>query len=153
MLLKALALLKQRPGGADLHSGQVVLAAPDMDAQDFAAAIPLLRDIAAGITLYASASDRALVVSRLVNGAANPRAGFVGREGPVVVEGVDTADISATSPDILSLNHNAFAESAVLLEDIGKLLHGIRPPDQREPAMRPVRGKNGVYWQFQPDGE
>ena len=153
LLLKALALLKQRPDGAGLHIGQVLLAAPDMDAQDFTAAIPLLRDVAAGITLYASASDRALVVSRLVNGAANPRAGFVGREGPVVVEGVDTADISAASPDILSLNHNAFAESAVLLGDIGKLLHGVRPPDQREPAMRPVRGKNGAYWQFQPGGE
>ena len=153
LLLRALALLKEGPGWADLHIGQVILAAPDMDAQEFAAAIPLLRDVAAGITLYASASDRALVVSRLVNGAANPRAGSVGPEGPVVVEGIDTADITATSPDILSLNHNAFAESPVLLEDIGKLLHGVRPPDQRESAMRPVRGKGGTYWQFQPGGE
>ncbi len=153
VLLRALGLLKSGPGWAGLHIGQVILAAPDMDAQEFAAAIPLLRDVAAGITLYASASDRALIVSRLVNGASNPRAGYVGPQGPVVVDGVETADITATSPDILSLNHNAFAESPVLLEDIGKLLHGLRPPDQREPEMRPVHGENGVYWQYQPSSE
>ncbi len=153
LLLRALGLLKAGPGWADLHIGQVILAAPDMDAREFTAAIPLLRNIAAGITLYASASDRALVVSRLVNGATASRAGYVPLQGPVVVEGVETADITAVSSDILSLNHNAYAESPVLLEDIGKLLHGISPPDLREPEMRPVHGGNGIYWQFQPGSD
>ena len=84
LMIEALKQLQSKPDWADLHIGQIILAAPDMDAAEFATAIPSLRNVVTGITLYASASDKALVVSQLVNGGRGHRAGFVSAaQGPV----------------------------------------------------------------------
>jgi esterase/lipase superfamily enzyme len=88
LLMEALKGLQSKPAWADLHIGQVILAASDMDAGEFMAAVPLLRSVATGITLYASASDQALRVSSVVNGFRGPRAGSVMAQGPVVIDGV-----------------------------------------------------------------
>ena len=148
LLLEALKQLQSKPAWADLHIGQVILAAPDMDAGEFAAAIPSLRDVANGITLYASASDQALIASTVVNGLRGPRAGSVTALGPVVVDGLDTIDITAAGMEILSFNHNSYAESPALLEDLRNLLQGLRPPDTREPSMQRIGNGTGAYWKY-----
>jgi esterase/lipase superfamily enzyme len=151
LMIETLKQLQSKPDWADLHIGQIILAAPDMDAAEFATAIPSLRNVVTGITLYASASDKALVVSQLVNGGRGHRAGFVtATQGPVVVDGVDAIDVTAASMDILSLNHSAYAENAVLLEDMKKVLHGVRPPDIREPSMQHMNVGTRAYWHYQP---
>ena len=75
-----------------------------------------------------------------------PRAGDVPADGPVVMSGVDTIDISATSSEGLLLNHSVYAQSRILIADIAALIStGVRPPDKRMPALERVRTAKGVY--------
>ena len=71
---------------------QVILAAPDIDADEFRESIvPGMMQTANRFTLYASARDEALAASQLVH--RGPRAGDAGR-GLVVVPGIDTIDVT-----------------------------------------------------------
>ncbi|HEX2093441.1 MAG TPA: alpha/beta hydrolase [Longimicrobiaceae bacterium] len=119
---------------------QVVLTAPDIDAEVFARDIaPAIRGVAQRVTLYASSNDRALRASRVVHGA--PRAG---ESGPrlVVVRGVDTIDASFVDTDLLG--HSYFAQTAELIDDLFKLiLHGQDPDSRRLDSRR--RGEL-KYW-------
>ena len=78
---------------------QIILAAPDVDADNFKYLTQSIEGVAKGITLYAASNDRALIVSR--NFWRNPRAGDVVGNKPLVMQGVDTIDVSATSLDIV----------------------------------------------------
>ena len=114
-VLKELAL--ERP---EARFGQVILAAPDVDADVFANDIvPMIRKVAAGVTLYASSGDKALMASDGVHGY--PRAGF-GGDGLVVIEGLDTVDCSAVEGDLLG--HSVFAQAAAMLQDMRARLLG-----------------------------
>jgi esterase/lipase superfamily enzyme len=48
--------------------GELIMAAPDVDRNQFIDNLPFVRQITRGLTLYASSNDRALVVSRNVAG-------------------------------------------------------------------------------------
>lgn len=148
LLLSALEQLQSDPAWIDLHIGQLILAAPDMDAGDLAAAVPRFRDAVAGITLYASASDRALMASGIVNRQSMPRAGYIAESGPLVVPGVETIDVTEASSEVFSLNHTAYGDSAALVADIGKILLGVHPPDNRSTSMKSAGG--GTYWKYMP---
>jgi esterase/lipase superfamily enzyme len=126
---------------------EVILAAPDVDADNFANVAQRIEGIAKGVTLYAASNDRALIVSR--NFWRNPRAGDVPAAGPLIVPGIETIDITAASTDSFALNHAGYAENNDLLQDIGKLiLSGLRPPDQRLPALRRTSSPKGDYWRY-----
>jgi hypothetical protein len=78
-----------------------------------------------------------------------PRAGDVPTEGPLVISGIDTIDVTQTSTAILSLNHSLYAEKTALLNDIGLLLQtGERPPDRRIPILQRVPTPNGAFWRY-----
>ena len=127
---------------------QLILAAPDVDRDNFENIVSSITGIADGITLYAAANDTALQVSRRVNGGI-PRAGDVPESGPVVIEGIDTIDATATSMDSVGINHSGYAENNALLEDIGKLIStGIRPPEVRLPKLERVETEKGSYWRY-----
>ncbi len=147
-MLEALRAL-QRNGNYAVKSkiGQIVFAAPDVDRDLFVEIASGLR-IGAGRTLYASASDKALILSRQLDGV--PRAGDVPRSGPVVVKGVDTIDISAAgSRSILAANHNLYADRPRILDDLKSLLStGRRPPDTRYPGFKAAVGTGGRYWKL-----
>jgi esterase/lipase superfamily enzyme len=101
-----------------------------------------------GITLYCSANDRAMSVSRQFAGGV-PRAGDVPADGPVIVPGIDTIDVTGTSTDLLALNHSTYAERGALLNDIGLLLQtGERPPENRVPILQKVRTARGEFWRY-----
>ncbi|MBW8884471.1 MAG: alpha/beta hydrolase, partial [Planctomycetia bacterium] len=71
---------------------QVILAAPDIDADDFRNNIaPAMQRTAQRLTLYASAHDEALLASQFIHHG--PRAGDAG-DGLIVVPGVDTIDVT-----------------------------------------------------------
>ena len=126
---------------------QVILAAPDVDADNFVNLARRIEGFAKGVTLYAAANDRALIISR--NFWQNPRAGDVVAGSPLIVPGVDTIDVTAASTDTFALNHSGYAQNNVLLQDIGKLiLDGVRPPDQRFPEMQRVDTDKGEYWRY-----
>jgi esterase/lipase superfamily enzyme len=126
---------------------QVILAAPDVDADSFADLAQAIKGLAKGVTLYVASNDRALMASRSFWG--NYRAGDVPPTGPLVLSGIDTIDVSAASTDAFAINHSGYAQNTDLLKDIGELIKtGLRPPDQR--VMRPERVDtgNGAYWRY-----
>jgi esterase/lipase superfamily enzyme len=135
------------PAGVQLN--QIILASPDVDRDVFAYLAANLNKYGRGITLYCSANDRAMTAARRMAGGI-PRAGDVPSDGPIVIDGIDTIDISATSTDMLALNHSIYAERTALLNDIGLLLQtGERPPDRRIPILQRVTSSNGgAFWRY-----
>ena len=127
--------------------GQVILVAPDVDADNFTNLARSIAGFAKGVTLYASSNDRALSVSRDFWG--NYRAGDVPVTGPLVVPGIDTIDVTGMSTDAFALSHSGYAENETLLRDIGQLLlYGLRPPDLRLPNLKKVATVKGEYWRY-----
>lgn len=146
-LLRALQNLRRAlPDGVKLS--QVILAAPDVDRDSFTNLAQQIQPVADGVTLYAHGNDRALDISRRFWGGV-PRAGDVPIEGPVILAGLDTIDVTATSSDIFNLNHSGYAENKTLLKDISLILRtGVRPPPRRVPRLQRVETARGVYWRY-----
>jgi esterase/lipase superfamily enzyme len=127
---------------------QIILAAPDVDRDNFENIAAELQGLATGVTLYAAGNDRALRVSRNFYGGI-PRAGDVPATGPLVLPGIDTIDVSAASTDSLGLNHSGYAENNALLQDIAALIAtGTRPPKLRTPSLEEVPTDRGAYWRY-----
>ncbi len=127
---------------------ELILAAPDVDRDVFANLAAAIRPYGRGITLYCSANDRAMNASRRFAGGV-PRAGDVPSEGPVIIAGIDTIDVTSTSTDLLALNHSTYAEKSALLNDIGLLLQtGERPPERRIPILQKVKTARGEFWRY-----
>ena len=141
-------LKDMRSGGPETVAiNEVILAAPDVDADNFANVAQRIEGIAKGVTLYAASNDRALIVSR--NFWRNPRAGDVPAAGPLIVPGIETIDVTAASTDSFALNHSGYAENNDLLQDIGKLiLSGLRPPDERLQALKRTSSPKGDFWRY-----
>jgi esterase/lipase superfamily enzyme len=137
-----------RSGGPqEVAINEVILAAPDVDADTFANVAQRIEGIAKGVTLYAASNDRALIVSR--NFWRNPRAGDVPGRRAGDRAGHREIDVTAASTDTFALNHSGYAENNDLLQDIGKLiLSGLRPPDQRLPALKRTSSPKGDFWRY-----
>lgn len=134
------------PPGVRLN--QIILAAPDVDRDVFANLAANIKQYGRGVTLYCSANDVAMAAARRVAGGV-PRAGDVPAEGPILVDGIDTIDVSQTSTDYLALNHSLYAEKSALLNDIGLLLQtGERPPDRRIPILQRINTPKGDFWRY-----
>ncbi len=134
--------------GPDVRLNQIIMAAPDIDRNVFENIAADLQKYGRGLTLYASANDRAMQAARRVAGGI-PRAGDVPLEGPIIIEGIDTIDVTQTSLDYLALNHSIYAEKSALLNDIGLLLQtGERPPDKRIPILELINSGKGKFWRY-----
>ncbi len=124
---------------------QVILAAPDIDADEFRESIaPGMLQTAKGFTLYASAGDEALAASQLVH--RGPRAGDAGR-GLVIVPGIDTIDV--TQIDTSAFGHTYYGSSDPVLRDLGLVLTRAIPPEQRV-WLTAADLEGRPYWVFQP---
>jgi esterase/lipase superfamily enzyme len=135
---------KRAPGAAPLFS-QIVLTAPDIDADTFADLARAFARSAERVTLYASSGDRALQYSRRLHGGL-PRAGDSG-EDVVVIPGVDTVEVSAVDTSLVG--HFYYGDNRSVLSDLFGLLRDHKAPDQRFGLA--ARKKNGLrYWVFQP---
>jgi len=148
MLLNALKLEAQKTGPL---LAELILAAPDVDRDLFIQYAPDVREIVAGMTLYASSADRALLASKEV-ARGFPRAGDVPAEGPLVLPRMDTIDVTAIGNEIFGLNHDVFATKRALINDMGGLLEGRRPPNTRLREIWPVPDSPPPprYWRFVP---
>jgi esterase/lipase superfamily enzyme len=136
------------PPTADGRINQIVLAAPDVDAVEFEKIAARIVPKAKGVTLFASASDRAMYASRQVH-KNNPRAGDVPETGPVVVAGLDSIDVSTISTDVLGVNHDTYANSRELINELALLFRkGERPPHVRTPALQQLPSGQPKYWKF-----
>lgn len=126
-LVEALARLAQTyPSPPEPLFDQVVWASPDVDAAGFMEQLPSLRHLAQGMTLYASSRDRALLLSRRINGG-NPRAGDSSPPYPVVVEGLSTVDTTLAGGR--GLGHSDYAGPA--LDDFRALIWLSLSPEER----------------------
>jgi esterase/lipase superfamily enzyme len=147
LLLAVLRDIK-RTAPAGVVVSEVILAAPDVDRDTFEFLAKEIRGVSRGVTLLAASNDRALEISRQFWGGV-PRAGDVPATGPVIVPGVDTIDITATSTNVFSLNHSVYAEQPMLLGDIQTLIRiGERPLGKRMPSLQLVTTDKGSYWRY-----
>jgi esterase/lipase superfamily enzyme len=138
------ALLGALDGIGAAKFGEVVSAAPDVDADVYRETAGRIRGVAARLTLYASSNDRALLASKEVH--RGPRAGDSG-EGIVVAPGLESIDVSAADTSLLG--HSYYGESASVVSDLGLLLRERRGAAQR-PGLA-VRSKGGqTYWVLKP---
>jgi esterase/lipase superfamily enzyme len=127
---------------------ELIMAAPDVDRDQFLGFVPEVQHIAKGLTLYVSATDRALAASGSFAGGV-PRAGDVPAGGPIVLPGLDTIDVTSLGEELFGLNHTVFAAVRSLIDDIGILLReGRRAP--RLPQIRPFPegSKTPQFWRY-----
>lgn len=101
--------------------GQLILAAPDMDAERLRDLLPVLRPLVQRVTLYASESDAQMALPRRLYGAAL-RAGW-GGEATLAQAGADSVDVSALEADMLA--------APAMLSEIAMLLWRDAAPARR----------------------
>jgi esterase/lipase superfamily enzyme len=128
------ALSRAARENSSLSLSEIVMAAPDVDRDGFPDLVSRVQQITHGMTLYASSKDRAMLAAREF--ARAPRAGDVPGNGPLVVHGIDTIDVSAIGNELFGLNHDTFATNRSLIDDIGHVLKGQRPPNERSSQIR-----------------
>lgn len=132
----------------DVVISQVILAAPDVDRDNFENIAKEILGLAKGVTLYVAANDQALQFSRRFHGGV-PRAGDVPLQGPIIIDGIDTIDITAASTDSLGINHSGYAENNALLNDIGRLIATGAPPSARiPPQFQRIEQGQRHYWKY-----
>jgi esterase/lipase superfamily enzyme len=123
--------------------GELVLLAPDFDAQSFRSHLPRLARLAGGISLYASASDTPLKVSEQLHGA--PRLGQGGALRTVVA-GLETVDVSHAGGYPI-MGHEYFYRHPRVLGDLARLL-GTGERAGHRPQLT-VRVQGGLpYWEI-----
>jgi esterase/lipase superfamily enzyme len=144
-LTNALKEIEVASSEKDKLFNQVILAAPDIDADIFRERIaPAIVNKAQHITLYASSKDLALVASREFN-SGDPRAGDAG-EDLVIVAGIDTIDVSAGESSLLG--HSYYGDSTSVLHDIEFLLRDQPAADRQ--FLEPFPRLEPTHWLFQP---
>ena len=149
-LLEVLRELNQKSDEDKVANiNQIILAAPDVDRDVFEGLAKEIRGLGKGMTLYVSSSDIALKASRIYSSTI--RAGDVPEQGPIIIKGMDTIDVSKVSTSWFSLNHSIYADSGKILGDITKLmLSQIRPPNLRTPELSTVNaGDDLVFWRYE----
>ena len=100
------------------------------------------------MTLYASSSDKALLASG--KKAWGSRMGYVGSDGPNLVKGIETIDVTAIGDDMLGLDHSNYSTRAVL-EDIGHLIMSRvhQPPNEQITTLKFMPDRAHVqYWLY-----
>jgi esterase/lipase superfamily enzyme len=119
--------------------GQIVLAAPDIEAELFRDLAAIYPSISERTTMYVSARDRALGLSKWLQ--RSDRAGYT---PPVtVVPEIDTIEV--TNIDLTMLGHAYYAEAAPVLHDIDALLRHNEPPSRRL-RLEAVGDRSASYW-------
>jgi esterase/lipase superfamily enzyme len=123
---------------------EVVLSAPDIDAQEFGNLAPAMRARCDRLTLYASSKDLALAASRKLHDF--PRAGESGPNIVVLPELLDTID--ATAVDTNLIGHSYYGDNSSIIADIYSVMTERKSPPRF--GLRPEDSTRGRYWRFQP---
>jgi esterase/lipase superfamily enzyme len=143
------ALVQTALSNAAITVSELVMAAPDVPLNVFRSEFDRIRSVATNITLYASAADKALLVS--MEKSQMPRLGFVGSTGPNIFPGIDTIDVTAVGDDMLGLDHSTFSTSRAVIDDLGRLIRSPThlKPDIRTPELRlTTEAANLQYWLY-----
>jgi hypothetical protein len=123
--------------------GQVVFAAPDVDATTFWEAVPGIATAVQGLTLYSSTHDKALQLSRELHG--HCRAGLTGcNDALALPPNVNAVDASFFRCDFLG--HGYWASSTTMLADITTVMrNGTMSPTSPPRANLAPSGGPGRF--------
>lgn len=94
------------------------------------------------VSLYASSSDKALIASNMIN--ESERVGDT-RNGIVVVDGIESIDMSELDDNLFSLGHSYVSESNRALDDLYHFLINGLPADMRR-LKKLLNGESKTYW-------
>ncbi|MBV9521160.1 MAG: alpha/beta hydrolase, partial [Alphaproteobacteria bacterium] len=133
--------------GALLKLGQLIMAAPDVDSDLYKASAVAIRKLTKGMTLYASAADKALLASKMLAGSI-ARAGDVSVDGPIVIEKIDSIDATLLGEEMFGLNHSTYATSLSILNDVLLLLKGNPLRRVIEMSSVPEGVPSPRYWRY-----
>jgi esterase/lipase superfamily enzyme len=142
-LMQALKTIATEPSNIPRpHFRQIILTAPDVDADTFRLLATTIQTIGERTTLYASANDKALALSKQFQGY--QRAGDV-RPDIVLVSGIDSIDVSAVDTSLLG--HSYVGDNASVISDIARLLRTGWSPARRC-GLQSVPNGTASYWTF-----
>jgi esterase/lipase superfamily enzyme len=142
------ALASNAQSVSPIETARLIMAAPDVDRDLFGELVRKAKASIGDMTLYASSADKAMMLSRRLAGGV-PRAGDVPLDGPIVLPALETIDVTAVGEDIFGLNHNVFAASRDVMEDIGAMLR-LNLPSPRLIQIRaaPEPPQAQRYWKY-----
>lgn len=128
------ALAQARDEGFELKLNNVILAAPDIDADVFKEQIlPKISGVAERLTMYASSGDTALKVSQKIHG--NDRLGLGGAFLKPIA-GMDTVD--ATDIDTSLIGHAYYGSHRLVVRDLLNLVVRHLDPPSRDLVKGPL---------------
>ncbi len=146
-LVEAVSDLKHERPGVRAKIREVILAAPDIDTEIFVRDIaPRIAGDGIGVTLYASASDKAMIASRNLHGY--PRAGDSSR-GLAIARGVESIDASGAGTDFVG--HAYYGDSASIISDMFEIIHHGKRAAARG-SLVPAGEASARYWLFRGPG-
>lgn len=122
-----------------LRFGQIILAAPDVDADTFRNLASVYPRVSQRTTLYVSDKDKALWLSKFGHGY--DRAGY--KPPTMVLPDIDTIEVSQLDVDFLG--HSYYGEAEGVLYDMHELIWTGRPPAQRARIDRAMEAGN-IFW-------
>jgi esterase/lipase superfamily enzyme len=123
---------------------QVIMTAPDIDADTFLQMADTIRGGGERVTLYASSNDLALKLSKVYQGY--QRAGDSSPE-IVIARGIDSIDVSAVDTSLAG--HSYYGDNRSVLTDIFYLLREAKPPGERF-GLRATAEGSRRWWVFKP---
>lgn len=143
VLTRGFADLMETDTGKRRSFKEIILTAPDIDADVFKAQIaPKILVPGPHFTLYANSNDKALRASDGLHGAT--RLGE-GGERITVMRDVDSIDASHIKTDFIG--HSYFGDTETLLSDLFHLIRTGAKPDDRF-RLEPATHRSGKYWRF-----
>jgi esterase/lipase superfamily enzyme len=127
----------------NIKFGQIILAAPDVDADLFRTISKAYTKLSERTTLYVSPRDKAVWLSMIKH--AYPRAGIV---RPVtIVDNIDTVEVNFNF-DLFESGHTYFAQEKFLLKDISDLLKNNHAPKDRARLAPDYNKKYQKFWRL-----
>lgn len=143
-LTEALRALYHEGFYKDFLFNQIILAAPDIDAQVFVKEIaPKIAACSERVTLYASKYDVPLYFSGLLHGNIQRAGQSSGKIA--VIDGMDTVDASKNTTGLMG--HGYFAENKAMIDDIFHTTRHNHSPEDRN--LKEVHSNSRVYWEFE----
>lgn len=122
--------------------GQIILAAPDVDADLFDKLAITYPSVSSRTTLYTSSRDWALQASAVFH--QYDRAGFY---PPIaLIPGIDTVQVS--NVELTMLGHSYYAQARAVLNDMFDLIHDNKEPNQRIRLFPRPSKENTKYWEI-----
>jgi esterase/lipase superfamily enzyme len=127
---------------------QIVMAAPDLDSEEFAARYAEgVERCGERTTIYTSSTDRALIASVKVNG--QKRLGLVSAI-PSVTDNPDFDFVDVTPIDTSLLGHSYYGNHPLMIQELGTLLRGEIRPEQRHWLTIKNAQQRPPIWHFVP---